>query len=71
LFFPQTLLLLYGKGRKERDVPLWKNTSAFLRKYMAADMEMKCRTLEKIQEPEGNLFQFQPDNTVTAFLDSL
>ena len=149
---------IYGKGRKERDVPLWKNTSAFLRKYMelretgvnaklfvnragdvltrsgvryrlnclvkkvsekapsmkqktisphtfrhtvalnllqsgvdistiaiwlghesiltthkymAADMEMKRRTLEKIQEPEGNLFQFQPDNAVIAFLDSL
>jgi len=25
---------VHGKGRKERDVPLWKSTAAFLRKYM-------------------------------------
>ena len=149
---------IHGKGRKERDVPLWKSTAAFLRmflesqelgdnaklfvnrtdgeltrsgvryrlrclvkdasesapslnrktisphtfrhtvalnllqsgvdistiaiwlghesiltthKYMAADMEMKRRTLEKIQEPGCNSFQFRPDNTVIAFLDSL
>lgn len=149
---------VYGKGRKERDVPLWKSTAVFLRKfidsqgtnnnktiffnrvdgtltrsgvryrlkclvgkasmsapslnrkvisphtfrhtvalnllqsgvdistiaiwlghesiltthkYMAADMEMKCRTLEKLQEPGINAFQFQPDDTVLAFLDSL
>jgi site-specific recombinase XerD len=146
-----------GKGRKERDVPLWKNTAAFLRKflesheqdnnklfvnrtngaltrsgvryrlqclvekaseltpslnqktvsphtfrhtvalnllqsgvdistiaillghesiltthkYMASDMEMKRRTLEKIQEPGNNPFQFRPNDAVLAFLDSL
>ena len=38
---------------------------------MAADMEMKRRVLEKIHEPEGNTFQFRPDNAVIAFLDSL
>jgi site-specific recombinase XerD len=149
---------IYGKGRKERDVPLWKSTSVLLRKfielhntnnnaklfvnrangaltrsgvryrlgclvekasgqapsmkqksisphtfrhtvalnllqagvdistiaiwlghesiltthkYMAADMEMKRRTLEKIQEPGSNSFQFRPDDAVVAFLDSL
>jgi site-specific recombinase XerD len=25
---------IHGKGRKERDVPLWKNTAAFLRKFI-------------------------------------
>ena len=25
---------VYGKGRKERDVPIWKSTAKFLRKYM-------------------------------------
>ena len=40
-------------------------------KYMEADMEMKRRTLEKIQEPGDNSFQFRPDDTVIAFLDSL
>jgi hypothetical protein len=38
---------------------------------MAADMEMKRRTLEKIQEPCGGTFQFKPDNAMVAFLDSL
>ena len=40
-------------------------------KYMAADIEMKRRTLEKIQEPGGNPFKFRPDDAVLAFLDSL
>jgi len=149
---------VHGKSRKERDVPLWKNTAAFLRmyidthdtngsnklfinrtdgaltrsgvryrlgclvnkasekapsmnnktisphtfrhtvalnllqaevdistiaiwlghesiltthKYMAADMEMKRHTLEKIQEPGGNSFKFRPDDTMLAFLDTL
>jgi len=150
---------VHGKGRKERDVPLWKSTSVFLRsfmdvhgivnsnsklfvnrtdgaltrsgvryrlncliekaseevlsinrktisphtfrhtvalnllqagvdistiaiwlghesiltthKYMAADMEMKRRTLEKIHEPDRNSFQFRPDNSMLTFLDSL
>jgi site-specific recombinase XerD len=149
---------VYGKGRKERDVPLWKNTATFLReflehhdadnnaklflnridgeltrsgvryrlkclvkkaspfapsmnrkiisphtfrhsaalnllqsgvdistiaiwlghesiltthKYMAADMEMKRRTLEKMQKPGQNTFNFRPDDAVIAFLDSL
>jgi len=149
---------VHGKGRKERDVPLWKSTAAFLRKfmethetennlklfvnridgeltrsgvryrlnclvkkaskketslnckvisphtfrhtvalnllqsgvdittiaiwlghesiltthkYMEADMEMKKRTLEKIQELDDNSFQFKPDDATLAFLDSL
>ena len=40
-------------------------------KYMAADIEMKRRTLEKIHEPEGNPFIFRPDDAMIAFLDSL
>jgi site-specific recombinase XerD len=149
---------IHGKGRKERDVPLWKSTSAFLckfiesygtdittklfinrtdgaltrsgvryrlqilvkkaslsvpslnhktisphtfrhtvalnllqsgvdistiaiwlghesilttHKYMAADMEMKRWTLEKIQETGVKSFRFRPDNAMLAFLDSL
>jgi len=38
---------------------------------MAADLEMKRRTLEKIQKPGGNTFYFKPDNAMLAFLDSL
>jgi site-specific recombinase XerD len=153
-----TYLHIYGKGRKERDVPLWKSTAEFLQKYietngihgtdklfvnridgaltrsgvyyrlnqlvmkaldvapslkhktisphtfrhsvalnllqsgvdiatiaiwlghesiltthkyMVADMEMKRRTLEKIQEPSDISFQFRPDDAMLAFLESL
>jgi len=149
---------IHGKGRKERDVPLWKGTAAFLRdfmgtngadgnaklfsnraggeltrsgvryrlkslvakassssaglaqktvsphtfrhtvalnllqsgvdmstiaiwlghesiltthKYMAADMEMKRKTLDKLHEPGGNPYSFRPDDTLLAFLDAL
>jgi site-specific recombinase XerD len=149
---------IHGKGRKERDVPLWKSTASFLRKYMSeyavsdnddlflncrdepftrsgvrysldrlvkkaaesvstikrkkitphtfrhtvalnllqsgvdistiaiwlghesiltthkymeADLEMKRRTLEKLQEPGEFAFRFKPDDAVLAFLDSL
>jgi site-specific recombinase XerD len=149
---------IHGKGRKERDVPLWKSTAAFLRnfleshnkndagklftnrtdgaltrsgvryrlkclvgkasniapslkrktvtphtfrhsvalnllqsgvdistiaiwlghesiltthKYMEADMEMKRRTLEKIQDPGDTSYHFRPDDVMLAFLDSL
>ena len=153
-----TYLHIYGKGRKERDVPLWKSTAVFLQKYietkgirdadklflnrvdgaltrsgvryrlnslvvkaldttsslkhktisphtfrhsvalnllqsgvdistiaiwlghesiltthkyMAADMEMKRRILEKMQEPCDIPFQFRPDDATLAFLESL
>ena len=149
---------VHGKGRKERDVPLWKSTAAFLRKfmqshdadcnaslfinrtnealtrsgvryrlnrlvemisestpsitrktvsahtfrhtvalnllqsgvdistiaiwlghesiltthkYMVTDLEMKRRTLAKIQEPSGISFQFKPDDATLAFLATL
>jgi site-specific recombinase XerD len=153
-----TYLHIHGKGRKERDVPLWKSTAAFLKKYietkgtcdadklfvnridgaltrsgvryrlshivakasdvlpslkhktisphtfrhsvalnllqsgvdistiaiwlghesiltthkyMAADMEMKRRILEKVQEPCDIPFQFCLDDAMLAFLESL
>jgi len=149
---------VYGKGRKERDVPIWKSTAAFLRKYMGscdddnstrlfinrtdgeltrsgvryrinclvkktviflpslsrktvsphtfrhtvalnllqsgvdistiaiwlghesiltthkymvADLEMKRRTLAKVQEPEGVTYNYRPSSAILAFLDSL
>jgi site-specific recombinase XerD len=36
---------IYGKGRKERDVPLWKSTGAFLRKFMESHGTDKCAKL--------------------------
>jgi integrase/recombinase XerD len=33
-FGPPTVLRLHGKGRKQRDIPLWNSTSAQLRHYL-------------------------------------
>jgi site-specific recombinase XerD len=54
-------------------IAIWLGHESILttHKYMAADMEMKRRTLEKIQEPGGNPPNFRPDNAMIAFLDSL
>ena len=54
-------------------IAIWLGHESILttHKYMAADMEMKRRTLEKIQDPQDNSFQFRPDEAMIAFLDSL
>ena len=54
-------------------IAIWLGHESILttHKYMAADMEMKRRTLEKIQEPGENSLKFQPDDVTLAFLDSL
>jgi len=54
-------------------IAIWLGHESILttHKYMAADMEMKRRTLEKLQELSNNSFQFRPDDVVLAFLESL
>ena len=54
-------------------IAIWLGHESILttHKYMAADMEMKRRTLEKIQEPCDIPFQFRPDDVMLAFLESL
>jgi site-specific recombinase XerD len=54
-------------------IAIWLGHESILttHKYMAADMEMKRRTLEKLLEPGSSPFQFRPDNAVIHFLDSL
>jgi site-specific recombinase XerD len=37
LDFDQKQLLIYGKGRKERTVPLWDTTIAFMRTYLKSE----------------------------------
>jgi site-specific recombinase XerD len=54
-------------------IAIWLGHESLLttHKYMAADMEMKRRTLEKMEEQGVNSFQFRPDDAVISFLDSL
>lgn len=37
LDFDQKQVVIYGKGRKERTVPLWDSTAAFLRTYLQSE----------------------------------
>ena len=37
LDFDQKQVVIYGKGRKERTVPLWDSTAAFLRTYLKSE----------------------------------
>jgi hypothetical protein len=39
--------------------------------YMQADLEMKKRALDKMEEPKVGAFHFKPSQDVLAFLDSL
>jgi len=72
--FRHTVALnLLQSGVDITTIAIWLGHESILttHKYMVADMEMKKRTLEKIQEPDVNSFQFQPDDATLAFLDAL
>jgi len=72
--FRHTVALnLLQSGIDISTIAIWLGHESILttHKYMEADMEMKRRTLEKIQEPGSNSLQFRPDNAMLAFLDSL
>ena len=42
---PQPAILVHGKGRRERLLPLWKETAAALRAWLAVRGEGQCREL--------------------------
>ena len=72
--FRHTVALnLLQSGVDISTIAIWLGHESILttHKYMAADMDMKRRTLEKVQEPGNNSFRFRPDNAILAFLDSL
>ena len=72
--FRHTVALnLLQSGVDISTIAIWLGHESILttHKYMEADMEMKRRTLEKIQEPGSKQFSFCPDDAVLAFLDSL
>ena len=72
--FRHTVALnLLQSGVDISTIAIWLGHESILttHKYMEADMEMKRCTLEKLHDPGGNSFQFQLDNAVLAFLDSL
>jgi len=72
--FRHTVALnLLQSGVDISTIAIWLGHESILttHKYMEADIEMKRRTLEKIQEPGSNPFKFRPDNSLLTFLDSL
>lgn len=40
-------------------------------KYMAADIEIKRKAMEKMSEPSSSTFNYRPSKSILAFLDSL
>ena len=72
--FRHTVALnLLQSGVDITTIAIWLGHESILttHKYMVADMEMKKRTLEKVQELDVNSFQFKPDDATLAFLDAL
>ena len=72
--FRHTVALnLLQSGVDISTIAIWLGHESILttHKYMEADMEMKRRTLEKIQDPGGNPLLYRPDNTILSFLNSL
>jgi len=66
-------LNLLQSGVDISTIAIWLGHESILttHKYMEADMEMKRRTLEKIQDIGETPYQFRPDNAMLSFLDSL
>lgn len=66
-------LNLLQSGIDISTIAIWLGHESILttHKYMEAHMEMKRRTLEKIQEPDDIPCHFRPDDAMLAFLDSL
>ena len=72
--FRHTVALnLLQSGVDISTIAIWLGHESILttHKYMEADMEMKRRTLEKVEELGNNPFHFRPNDVVLAFLDSL
>ena len=72
--FRHTVALnLLQSGVDISTIAIWLGHESILttHKYMEADIEMKRRTLEKLQEPGSNSLKYRPDNAILAFLDSL
>ena len=40
-------------------------------KYMVADLEIKRKAMEKLDETTDNSFNYKPNNAIIAFLKSL
>lgn len=68
-----TALHLLQAGVDISTIAIWLGHESIetTHKYMEADMDMKRRTLEKLDEPGTNSYHFHPDNSLLAFLSSL
>jgi site-specific recombinase XerD len=68
-----TALRMLQSGVDISTIAIWLGHESIIttHKYMEADMEMKRKTLEKMNEPGHSTYHFVPKNSVLVFLDSL
>lgn len=68
-----TALRMLQSGVDISTIAIWLGHESILttHKYMEADLEMKRRALEKMDDSGHSTYHFKPDASVMAFLDSL
>ena len=68
-----TALRMLQSGVDISTIAIWLGHESIIttHKYMEADLEMKRQTLEKMVDPGLSAYQFTPDASILAFLDSL
>jgi integrase/recombinase XerD len=72
-FRHSTALHLLQAGVDISTIAIWLGHESIetTHKYMEADIEMKRRILERLDEPGNNTYYYRPDDSILTFLNSL
>lgn len=72
-FRHSTALHLLQSGVNISTIAIWLGHESIetTHKYMEADIEMKRKTLEKLDEPSNTSYHFRPDDSLLTFFNSL